>query len=113
MRLSTSNIARASALHPWRTLGFWLMLIVLAGVLQGTMSNPFNGDDNFTNNPDSKIADDLINQRMNDDDALDETIVVRALDTTVDDPAYRQVVEQTTADVLKMDGLVASATNYY
>jgi RND superfamily putative drug exporter len=113
MRLSTSNIARASALHPWRTLGFWLMLIVLAGVLQATMSNPFNGDDNFTNNPDSKIADDLINQRMKDDDALDETIVFRSLDTTVDDPAYRQAVEQTTADLLAMSGLVASATNYY
>ena len=113
MRLSTTNVARASARHPWRTLGFWLGLLVLAGILQGTMGGAFNGDDNFTNNPDSKIADELINARMAGNDVLDETIVVRAQGTTVDDPAYRQVVEQTTADVLAMTGVVASATNYY
>jgi RND superfamily putative drug exporter len=112
MRLSTTNVARASARHPWRTLGFWLLLLVLAGVLQGTMGGAFNGDDDFTNNPDSKIADDLIDARM-PDDPFTETIVVRAQNSTVDDAAYREVVKQTTADLLAMSGVVGSATNYY
>src|SRR5262245_37691633 len=98
MRFSTSSVARASARHPWRTLGFWVLLIVLAGVLQGTMGGAFNGDANFTNNPDSKVADQLRDARIGDD-PMTETVVIRSTTTTVDDPAYKQVVDQTVADL--------------
>jgi RND superfamily putative drug exporter len=112
MRLSTTSVARASARHPWRTIGFWILMIVLAGVLQGTMGGAFNGDDNFTNNPDSKIADQLRNERMGDD-PMDETVVIRSNSATVDDAAYRQVVDQTVADLRGLSSIVATANSYY
>ena len=30
MRLSTESLARASARHPWRTVGIWIVVVVLS-----------------------------------------------------------------------------------
>ncbi|MFL5759535.1 MAG: MMPL family transporter [Thermomicrobiales bacterium] len=112
MRLSTSGVARASARHPWRILGFWVLMIALAGVLQGAVGSGFNGDDDFTSNPDSKVADQLRHDRMSSD-PMNETVVIRSNSTTVDDVAYRQVVDQTVADLRALPNIVASANSYY
>ena len=34
MRLNPETIARASSRHPWRTVGVWFVIFVLAGVGQ-------------------------------------------------------------------------------
>ncbi|MGH2534929.1 MAG: MMPL family transporter [Thermomicrobiales bacterium] len=109
---STRGLAQASARRPWRTLGIWLLLIVIAAGLQGTMGSALNNEANFTNDPDSQHGSDLIDERMGSD-PLSETIVVTAADKTVDDPAFQQVVEQTTADLMGMTEVVASASNFY
>ena len=35
--LSTASLARASARHPWRTLGAWLTVLAVAIVLTSTL----------------------------------------------------------------------------
>ncbi len=67
----------------------------------------------FTNNPDSVKGADLLEDRLRGENPVTETIVVRAADATVDDPGYQAIVEQTTADLLALDGVVHSAVNYY
>jgi len=109
---STRGLAAASARRPWRTLGIWLVLIVLAAILQGTMGGAFNNDVNFTNDPDSKHGADLITAHMGEEPLI-ETIVITSPNLTVDDAAFRQVVEKTTADLAAMTEVVQAATNVY
>ncbi|HEY7031986.1 MAG TPA: MMPL family transporter [Thermomicrobiales bacterium] len=110
--ISTNGLAEACSRHPWRVLALWLLVIALGVILaSGLDGNLANGDD-FTNNPDSQRADHLIDQRMGDDPAT-ETVVVHSATLTVDDAAFRSVVEQTTTDLAAMTEVVASADNYY
>src|SRR5437763_833517 len=64
---TTRSIAGASARHPWRVIGVWVLMLVLAGVLQAGVGTRFNDNGDFTNNPDSKQADALLNRHMNAD----------------------------------------------
>jgi RND superfamily putative drug exporter len=74
-------------------------------------------DFNFATEPESIKGLNLIEERMGGEQALSETIVVSSDTLTVDDPAFRQVVEKVTADVRAVDGVVnpdSQATfNYY
>src|SRR5215207_8101614 len=112
MSFSTSDIAEVCARHPWRTIGFWVALIVVGVFLASGLDGVLSNDDDFTNTPDSKRADILIDQRFGNEPPT-ETIVVTSSTLTVDDPLFRQTVEQTTADLLGLDAVVASAANYY
>ncbi|MGH2558315.1 MAG: MMPL family transporter [Thermomicrobiales bacterium] len=109
---STAGLAAASARRPWRTMGIWLLVLIIAGGLAATMSGAINDDGDFTSNPESKQANTLIDDRM-EEEPLTETVVVRAANATVDDPAFRQAVERTTADLMGMTGVVATVDNYY
>ena len=110
--LSTGGIARASARHPWRALGGWLLLIVIAAVLSSGLGNALDDGADFTNTPESKRGSTLIDQRMGAE-ALSENIVVTSETLTVDDAAFQAAVEQTTAGLRGMTGVVDSATSYF
>ncbi len=61
MKLSTQNITAASARHPWRTIGAWIVTFVLAiaaiGILLG---DSLTTEGAPTNNPESERAIDAI-----------------------------------------------------
>ena len=103
--LSTRNLARMSAEHPWRTVGLWLVALVAAGALVVTfLGDALTTEDDFTGTPESKAAGLLIDERMpatGEADEIDEVLVVRGHGLSVDDPAFRSAVE----------GLVASAAS--
>jgi RND superfamily putative drug exporter len=110
--LSTNGVAEACSRHPWRVLGLWLLIIAVGVLLASGLEGSLKNDNGFTNNPDSQHGKTLIRQRMGDDPAT-ETVVVHSERLTVDDAAFRSVVEQTTADLAAMKPVVASAHNYY
>ncbi len=110
---STAGLARASAHHPWRTLGVWVAIIVVAVVTSGAFGGTLSDELNFTNEPESARADELLEERLRGEDSLIETVVIRSTGATVDDPAFQAVVERTTADLRAMPNAVAEATNYY
>lgn len=109
---STAGLAGASAHHPWRTIGLWIAFIVAALVISSNFGGGMTNTANYTNNPDSKQVETLIEDRIGAD-PFTETIVFHSETLTVDDPAFQQAVEQTTADLMAMDHVVGSATNYY
>jgi hypothetical protein len=37
MRLNPESIARASSKHPWRTVGVWFVIFVLAGAASSAL----------------------------------------------------------------------------
>ncbi|HEX5164358.1 MAG TPA: MMPL family transporter [Thermomicrobiales bacterium] len=110
---TTSGLARTSALHPWRVVGVWVMLLALAGAMLIGVGMDLTTEVEFTNNPDSKQGTTLLEDRLRGEDPVTETIVIRSQNTTVDDPAFKALVDQTKADLLALDGVVGSVTTYY
>ena len=115
--LSTAGLARASAGHPWRTIGAWLTVLGAAIVLIGKLlGNALTTDvTTLTNNPESARADHLVRERLGDANATSgEIAVVRSATLTVDDPAYRAYVERLYGDLTALgDGVIAGGTHYY
>jgi putative drug exporter of the RND superfamily len=109
--LSTMNLARISARRPWRVVSLWLLILVLAGAAATHLQTTMEGT--FTSEPESSRAQSLIEQRLNGDTPVMETVIIRSETATVDDAAYRAFVDDTTTRLLAVDGLVTGASTYY
>lgn len=114
-RFSTASLARLSALHPWRVLSIWLLVLASAVVLASGLGDVLTTESNLTSNPESMVADELLQTRLraNHDEPLSETVIITSTQLTISDARFQQVVEQTTADLAAMGETVAGATNYY
>ncbi len=117
LNLSTAGLARASAQHPWRTIGgvltlFGIAFLLISTLLAGALTTDATGT--LTNNPESMQADNLLTARLGASNTFGEIVVVRSTTLTVDDPAYRAYVEQLYGDLTALDpSVVAGGTNYY
>ena len=111
--LSPAKLARTSARRPWVVLGLWLAVLVLAAVAQGGLSDVLTSEQSFSTAPESVRGADLLEDRLRGPEPLTETVIVRSATTTVDDAAFRGVVERTTAELRGLGDVVASASNYY
>ena len=116
LNLSTEGIARASGRRPWITIGAWLVVLVAAIVLAGTLlGDALTTEETLTNNPESVRADNLLHERLGEsNNTIDEMVIVRSTALTVDDPAYRSYVEGLYGDLTALgDEVVAGGTHYY
>ncbi|MGH2533082.1 MAG: MMPL family transporter [Thermomicrobiales bacterium] len=114
---STAGLARASARRPWTVLLTWLFIIVASGVISARfLSGALTTDTEFLNEPESVKGFDLMDERLGLDDPLAETVIVTSTSSTVDDPAFRQVVQDVTTDLRTLEVVNADPTrtfNYY
>ena len=61
MRLSTESLARACALHPWRTVAAWIAVVVLSiGVVAALLGDTLTTEGEVTSQTDSKRAEELV-----------------------------------------------------
>jgi uncharacterized membrane protein YdfJ with MMPL/SSD domain len=61
MRISTESLAGASARHPWRTIGLWVLAVVVAFVLIGALlGDALTTEGEVTSPTDSRRAEDLV-----------------------------------------------------
>jgi RND superfamily putative drug exporter len=111
--LSTAGIARLSARHPWRVVAVWGVVLLLAMVAASDIQDIVTGRWEFTNKPESVRGFDLMKERLGIARPVTETVIVQTEAGSVDAPAVRAIVEQTTADLRALTGIVAGATNYY
>jgi RND superfamily putative drug exporter len=102
-----------SARHPWRVLGVWLVVIVLAVVAMGGLQDALTSSSNFTGKPESEQGAILLKNRLRGEAPVTETIVIHSDAATVDDAAFKAVVERTGSDLTAMSGVIASAPTYY
>jgi putative drug exporter of the RND superfamily len=90
----TEKLARASAAHPWRTIGIWIGGVVLAAAAVALLlGNGLTTDARVTNNPESERADALVQTRLQNRERVDEVVVVRSEHLSVRDAAFRAEVQ--------------------
>ncbi|MEX2245665.1 MAG: MMPL family transporter [Dehalococcoidia bacterium] len=113
--LSTEQLARASARHPWRVIVAWVCLFILAVYLSATLlSDALTTDADITTNPESKQARTLIEKRLRGPQRVNEIVIVQSTAATVDDPAFRAFVEELYGDVTSLGHeVIAGGTSYY
>ena len=112
----TERLARTSALHPWRTLGVWAVLMVLAVLAVGTLlGGGLTSDMKFrAAKPDSLVGQELLEQRLTGPRQVTDFVIVRSASATVDDPAFRAYVRDLTGRVSGLGPeVVKSVSTYY
>jgi len=94
MKLSTQSLASSSARHPWRTIGAWIVVAVLAIAAITVGLGGLTTEGAPTNNPESERALDAKFQAFppNPDEAITDIVVVRSETYTVDDPQFEAFV---------------------
>ncbi len=89
------SLALRSARRPWFTIGIWVLAIVISIILRVALfADAITTEFAFTSNPDSKRADELIEDRvLSGPKGTSEVVIVQSEAMTVDDPAYQEFVE--------------------
>jgi RND superfamily putative drug exporter len=111
----TERLARTAALHPWRTIAVYALLIVLAVVsVAGLLGSGLTSDSKFrASEPDSVVADRLIQDRLSGPHKVTDFVIVRSADLTVDQPAFKAHVLEVAAGIDALGGDVVTGTSSY
>ncbi|MFM7718761.1 MAG: hypothetical protein ACKO8G_04605, partial [Actinomycetota bacterium] len=102
MRLNPESIARASSRHPWRTVVVWLVVLVtMGGVSQRLLADVLTQQIEFTNDPESVRASDLIAEAFPDQTGAEDTVFFLAggAPGAAEDPAFQASVTQLEAEI--------------
>jgi len=94
MKINPEALARASSRHPGRTVAIWFAILVAGIVSLSTLLAPaLTTDFDFTNSPEAKRAQQLLEERQLEQDIVTETfVVVGESEGAVDDPAFAERV---------------------
>lgn len=114
--LSSEALARKCARRPWTTVGAWLLAVVIATILIVTLiGDALTTDIGPTSNPESEQAHDLLRERFFvPGRESTELVLVRSTGQTVEDPAFREFVEELFADISALGPeLIINGTNFY
>lgn len=112
----TERLARSSATHPWRAVGIWAAIMVVAALTMGSL--PGNGltseSKQHGRQSDSTIGLQLIQDRMTGPQKMGELVIVRSAAFAAKDAAYRAYVDELAS---KIDALgpkvVEGVATYY
>jgi RND superfamily putative drug exporter len=87
------RLAELATRRPGRVLAVWgVVVLVSIGLIGALLPTAVTSDAELTNNPESSRAQDLIDARLPQQNAVDEVIVVRSEDAVVTDPAFAREV---------------------
>ncbi len=114
--LSPGGLARAASRRPWWTIGGWVLALILAIGIMGSLGLKTTTEFTFTNNPESQTGSQILEDAgLVDNNPTDETVVVRSGSLTVDDPAFQAEVQRVTDTLRGMTGVTVPETvvNYY
>jgi putative drug exporter of the RND superfamily len=111
-RLSPRRLAAISVARPRFVLAVWAAVALVGFVLiGGLLGSALSSESDVTSNPESKQAEDLIDTRLPEREALDELVIVRSDELTVTSPAFRSRV-RTLVERLDASDSVADVSNY-
>jgi uncharacterized membrane protein YdfJ with MMPL/SSD domain len=126
VRLSTESLARACALHPWRTVAAWIAAVVLSiGVVAVLLGDTLTTEGEVTSQTDSKRAEELVLEHFppspeSFEQETSEAVVVSFESGTVDRERVQALAEElrqlgatnvvTSADQEQLDSADGNAT---
>ncbi|HEV8681246.1 MAG TPA: MMPL family transporter [Actinomycetota bacterium] len=117
MRLSPERLARASSRHPWRTIGIWVVVIVSMGIVSSRLlADVLSQEFEFTNEPESVRAQDVIDEKFETNGAEDtEFVIVQSGSLTIEDARFEQAVKELRDEISTLDGeiLASPPMTYY
>jgi RND superfamily putative drug exporter len=115
MRLSPQGVARWSAKRRFTVIGIWVVLFLVGGLLTSRyLSGALTTHAEFTNSPDSKQAQQLLEQRLTGPRRSNELVIVRSESTTVTDPDFKAYVQRLAGDINALKpAFVQQATDPY
>jgi RND superfamily putative drug exporter len=117
MRLSPERLARASSRHPWRTIGIWVVVIVSMGIVSSRLlGDVLSQEFEFTNEPESVRAQDVIDEKFETNGAEDtEFVIVQSGSLTIEDARFEQAVKELRDEISTLDGeiLASPPMTYY
>ena len=106
MTISSERLARESAKRPWLVVGIWIAATVVSAVLWFNLieSGTTQGQGMFTVEPEAVKAQRLLVESDIRDERLDtEIMVIRHDSLTVDDPQFRERIDNVYAQILALD----------
>ena len=93
LRISPEPIARLSARRPWTTIGVWIVVLIIAMGLRVTLfERGVTAEFDFTNEPESKRGDNLLEQRLRGPKGTNEVVIIQSETRTVEDQEFRDAV---------------------
>ena len=106
------GLAELATRRPKRMLAGWGVIVLVSLALIGTLlGSALTSDSSLTNHPDSVAAQELIDARLPNQEAIDEFIVMRSEDLDVSDAAFQARVSALTADI-RRTGAVQRISTY-
>ena len=117
-KLSTESMSRRCAHHPWVTIVIWILIIAIGGTLAfSLLGDALTSEMEFTNSPESKRADDLLEESFPQATAVDEIVIIRSESLTVEDDGFREHSDQVYEDIVALGNSVIDeeqgVTYYY
>ena len=115
MKVNPESFARASSRHPWRTVVAWIVILggaiglVASGLFGDAMTNAID----FTNNPESKQAAQLVEDRLRGEEPDSEFVLVRSEELTVEEPAFQTYIGEIQSAVGRLDPKVITHVGSY
>jgi len=93
----------------------WAALVIVSiGLISTLFGDAFTTEFVASNNPEATRADSLIADRLRGEDTVQETVVIRSEEFTVDDPAFASLVKQLREDLIGLGpSVVLSAASFY
>jgi RND superfamily putative drug exporter len=109
----TQRLAHGSALHPWRVVVAWGLVLVASVVLIGSLlGSALSSDGSLTNRPESVRADEALSGSFPQGDRVDEAVVIRSRQLSAKDPEFRGFVAAVRSS-LQDTGATASVGDPY
>ena len=103
MRLNPESLARSSSRRPWIVIVLWLVVVTGLGFAsQKFLSDALTSDVDFTNNPESKQAMQLIEENITGEQKDTEFLVIRHDVLAVSDPTFEQYVRGVQQGVMEL-----------
>lgn len=96
----TQQLARASALHPWRILGIWaIVLVASVASIVTLLGSALSTDADITTRPDSVQARDLLAASFTQRNQIDEAVIVYSADLAAKGSAFKAFVSELTSSI--------------
>src|SRR3954464_7818409 len=96
----TQYLARVSAVHPWRVVTAWGLILAASVVaIGGLFGSAFTSDGTITTNPDSMRAEQVIADNFSQADRVDDAVVIHSATLISRDPKFQAFVTKVRASI--------------